>query len=217
MNEEEVIQEKEVVYEIKSEKPKELPKFNANKKITPRIVKTIVYYRTSKDMTWDGIAEAISKKYDIKVNDQEIKKAYDEEAARASVESPKGQKMFNQQINEMEERFEAIWKTADRLHKAADKLLDEFEAKSENEMQAYINFLKVAPTILMITKQIKELIEFISNQQKKNEINQKNYIYSPMQIMMQLNPVLKVLSKESIITINDPSKFEDFFKKGVKK
>lgn len=181
----------------------------ANKKITPKIMKTVTYYRVEKGMAWHELVKKIESKYDIKVTPLELSNAYEDETAKATVISEKGNKVFNRQIEEMEERFEDIWNTVDRLHQAAKKLLDEFEAQSETEMKAYINFLKVSPTILNIIREIKSQIEFIRDQNQTYIEKQENYIYSPIQIMTKVNQYLKTLVRDGDIVI----KSEDLAKK----
>jgi hypothetical protein len=214
MTEQEIIEEEEeeekVVVDVT-----ELNK-SKKKKITPRVLKTIVHFRAVKSLPFKEVAEKVGKKYGIKLSEKEVCEAYDLETSKATVISEKGNKMFNRQIAEMEERFEDIWETVDRLHQASKKLMDEFEANSETEMQAYINFLKVSPHILAITREIKAQIEFIREQNSTYIKEQKNFIYSPIQIMTEVNKYLKVLAQENKIEIKSPDLAKQI-KDGLKK
>lgn len=176
------------------------------KKIGPRELKTIIFYRVDKKYNWLKVAKAVGTKYKIKVTPKQVHDAYNTGVAKATILSDQGHRLFNKQIKEMEERFDDIWSTVDRLHQAAKNLLDEYEATSKSDMETYIKFMKTAPTILKITQEIKSQIEFLREQQEKIVLEQKNYVYSPIQIMTKVNEYIKVVLR------NRPDLLEDFKK-----
>lgn len=155
-------------------------------------------------LSLDSIANKIKELYNITPTVPTIQKWYDEEIAFGLLASKKGPKTFDKYTDMMEERFGSIVETMDRLHKAANLLLDEFEARSKDDIDAYIKFMKTSPMIIAIVKEIKDQIAFIREEQDRIKIEQKNFIYSPLQISQQFNKMLALHVKAGNIKILKP-------------
>jgi hypothetical protein len=94
----------------------------------------------------------------------------------------------------MEERF-------DRVTKVTDDLMDTLvELKKNIPPMLYVKFI---PTILLVCREILNQLNFIKKEQIQVLINQKNVIYSPMQIMNIVNQEILKLEKEGKIEIKN--------------
>jgi hypothetical protein len=90
----------------------------------------------------------------------------------------------------MEERF-------DRVVKVTDELMDTLEElKKKIPSELYVKYI---PIILMVCREILNQLVFIKKEQSQVLINQKNLIYSPLQIMNVINKQIE--EKKLVVTI----------------
>ena len=57
-------------------------------------------------------------------------------------------------------------------------------------------YIKYAPTILAVCREVLSQLEFIKREQEKIIVNQKNVIYSPLQIVQEFNRLEEAKKKE---------------------
>ena len=94
----------------------------------------------------------------------------------------------------------------ERIEKITNSLLDAVEAiKKKLSVEMY---LKYAPTIIAILRESLSQLAFIRNEQQQIIIKQQNLVYSPLQIMSQINQIdeskKKKKNKEIMIIPNVP-------------
>jgi hypothetical protein len=164
----------------------------------PEVVKKIYELRT-KGEPYHNIAAVILEEFDLKITDPTIKNIYERYVAKNMVVQAAKEGKLAQEIvpdfqKKMEERF-------DRVTQVTDDLMDTLvELKKNIPPMLYVKFI---PTILMVCREILNQLSYIKKEQTQVLINQKNVIYSPLQIMNILNQEMIKLEKEGKIEIKD--------------
>jgi len=129
------------------------------------------------------------------------KTLYYEYAAKQKIKAATGSETTEEEIawdDMLKVKFERIEKITNSLLDAVETIKD----KLTPEM-----YLKHAPTIIAILRESLSQLAFIRNEQKEIIIKQENMIYSPIQIMAQLNQIEANKKKEKEIVIigeNEP-------------
>ena len=91
-------------------------------------------------------------------------------------------------------------KWIDRLGEIFDNL---YEKVKKGEISELI-LLKIAPIIQNNSKEVLNQLKFIRDEQERITVQQKNLIYSPIQIIQVIHNNLKKLQEEGFITIHKP-------------
>jgi len=164
----------------------------------PKVIKRVYELRTQGE-TYHNIAAIILEEFDLKISDPTIKNIYERYVAKNMVvqgakEGKLAQEIVPDYQAKMEERF-------NRVTQVTDDLMDTLtELKKNIPPMLYIKFV---PTILMVCREILNQLNYIKKEQTQVLINQKNVIYSPLQIMNIVNNELIKLEKEGKIEIKD--------------
>lgn len=175
-------------------------KLNANFD-RPEVKKKIYELRT-KGETYHHIAVLIEDEFGLKITDPTIKNIYERYVGKQMVvqgakEGKLAQEIVPDYQKKMEQRF-------DRVAKVTDDLMDTLEELKKNIPP--LLYVKFIPTILMVCREILNQLNFIKREQTQVLINQKNIIYSPLQIMNIVNQEIIKLEKEGKIEIKATSK-----------
>lgn len=164
----------------------------------PEITKRVYELRT-KGESWHNISALILKEFNLKITDPTIKTIYERFVAKnlliqGSKEEKLAQEIVPDYQKKMDERF-------NKISKATDELMDMLsELKKNIPPMLYVKFI---PTILMVCREILNQLTFIKKEQTQVLVNQKNLIYSPLQIMNIVNQEMIKLEKEGKIEIKD--------------
>jgi hypothetical protein len=167
----------------------------------PEVVKMIYELRT-KGEAYHNIAQKVLEEFDLKITDPTIKNIYERFVAKQMVvkgakEGKLAEEIVPDYQKKMEERF-------NRVTQVTDDLMDTLtELKKNIPPMLYVKFI---PTILMVCREILNQLTYIKREQSQVLINQKNIIYSPLQIMNIVNTELIKLEKEGKIEIKDAAK-----------
>ncbi|MFW6173344.1 MAG: hypothetical protein ACOC5T_06325 [Elusimicrobiota bacterium] len=176
------------------QKQKEKKKEKEDKKRSPFSKKTELRKPKVKDyicrMRAEGasyrqIREGLEEKFDITASDPTLKRVYKTETARATLNSPQMSDRFSAMGRELTKRYKRSLKIVDKLADMIDKLYDDYD-KGEVD---YMQVLKSSRKILSITKEIRKQLETLKEDQQDIKVSQKNMVYSPVQINMQLKKV----------------------------
>jgi hypothetical protein len=176
--------------------------FNLNPNFArPEVIKRIYELRT-KGEAYHSIALIILQEFDLKITDPTIKNIYERFVAKNMVVQGAKEGKLAQEIvpdfqKKMEERFERITKVTDDLMDTLDEL------KKKMPPELYVKFI---PTILMVCREILNQLNYIKKEQTQVLINQKNVIYSPLQIMNIVNQEMIKLEQEGKIEIKTTAK-----------
>ena len=145
---------------------------------------------------FNNIAKIISEEFNVNVTHPTAKNLYYEYAAKQKVKSettPGEDGKANEWDKMLKIKFERIERITNGLLDAVETIKD----KLSPEM-----YLKYAPTIIAILRESLSQLAFIRNEQEQIVVKQQNLIYSPLQIMQQINQLDKQKDKEFIIVPN---------------
>jgi len=176
--------------------------FQANPNFAkPEVVKRIYELRTQ-GTTYRQIAVKILEEFGLKITDPTIKNLYDRYVAKnmivaAAKEEKRAVTVASDYQAKMELRF-------DKIVKVTDELMDTLTELKKNMPPAL--YVKFIPTILMVAREILNQLNYIKKEQNQVLVNQKNLIYSPLQIMNIVNTEIVKLEKEGKIEIKDKAK-----------
>jgi hypothetical protein len=117
------------------------------------------------------------------------------------VQGVKEGKLAQEIVPDFQKKMEARF---DRVTQVTDDLMDTLvELKKNIPPMLYVKFV---PTILMVCREILNQLNYIKKEQTQVLVNQKNLIYSPLQIMNIVNTELIKLEKEGKIEIKETAK-----------
>jgi hypothetical protein len=164
----------------------------------PKIVKRI-YYLRSVGTHFNKITAMINDEFGVKMSSPTLKKVYLEYVARQNViestrrrEREEARDVTKDYQAKMQERYDKIAKVTDDLIDMLVGFKDEVDP---------ILYVKLTPQILSVCREILNQLSFIKKENEQILVNQKNVIYSPLQIMNVLNKEMGKLEKEKRIII----------------
>ena len=164
----------------------------------PEVVKRIYELRTQGEH-FHNIAAKILQEFDVKISDPTVKNIYERFVAKNMiVKGAKEGKLAQEIVPDYQAKMEARF---DRVTKVTDDLMDTLEELKKNIPPML--YVKYIPTILMVCREIMNQLAFIKKEQSQVLINQKNLIYSPLQIMNIVNTEMVKLEEEGRIKIID--------------
>ena len=159
----------------------------------PEVRKKIVQMRNN-GAVWKDIADTLKKELEISVSLPMLKKIFDEEVAKSTLKSPKFRDMFQADYVRVKERYDKMCGTMDQLMKVIDRLFDKY---GDNTPEI---FLKFAPMINQSVQTILRQLEFVTRSQEKIIHQQKNLIYSPIQINQKVDKLIRQYETEGKIS-----------------
>ena len=151
-------------------------------------------------MGFNNISKAISEEYDVNLTHPTAKNLYYEYSASQKTKKETGQKVDDEWDKAMKDKFERIEKITNTLLDAVETIKDKLTPEL---------YLKHAPTIIAILRESLNQLMFIRREQEQITIKQQNLIYSPLQIMQQINQLEKNKKEKEIIIIPNASKEKD--------
>lgn len=163
----------------------------------PKILQRIFNLR-NQQMGFNNIAKTISDEFEVNVTHPTAKNLYYEYAATQKTKSEQGEKTDDKWDEMLKTKFERIEKITNSLMEAVEKIQDKLTPEL---------YLKHAPTIIAILRESLNQLMFIRREQEQITIKQQNLIYSPLQIMQQINQIDEKKQKEKklIILPNKPT------------
>jgi len=174
-----------------------------------QMLRKIYKLRTHGNLTWQQIADEIENDYGNKINPATIKSYYENYVARASVitNSLRDDKRRAKEVSidwnkRLLEKFDLIDQTMNKQYARLNDMID--KAYNEGKDKKFISLLR---SLLDVSKDLQNQIFLIKRQQEQIIVNQKNVIYSPLQIMTIMNKELdRVLEKEGLKLIDKDGK-----------
>ena len=153
-------------------------------------------------MGFNNIANTISEEFDVSLTHPTAKNLYYEYAATQKIKKETGEGTDVQWDNMLKVKFERIERITNTLLSAVEKI--------QNDLTPEM-YLKHAPTIIAILRESLSQLAFIRNEQKQIIMKQENMIYSPIQIMAQMNQIeaKKKEVQELVIVPNQPLSKEE--------
>lgn len=170
-----------------------------------------IYDKRNGGMNWEDISREVETKFGTKIHRQTIEKMFNNYLSKSQVvvESLRKDKRrakdlqidWNQRYTE---KFDQIDKTMSKLLNQLDMMMDDIIASNLNDPEEkYKKLLRVAPVIKIIASEVLNQMLLIKKEQERIVVNQKNVIYSPLQIMQVIEKELGEVKKDSEILIID--------------
>ena len=151
---------------------------------------------------FNNISKLVEEEFGIAVSHPTAKNLYYEYAAKQKVKSETGEKVDDEWDKHLKEKFE-------RIERITNSLMDAVETiKKDLTPELY---LKHAPTIIAILRESLNQLMFIRREQEQITVKQQNLIYSPLQVMQQINQITekkKDEKKEKVIVIAPNDNFD---------
>ncbi len=170
----------------------------------PKLTKRI-YKLRNEGMNWEDISREVEKEFGLTIFRETIKKMYDDYVTHSFVitASLKEDKRRAKELQidwnkKLEEKFSLIDKMTNKFMKFLNELFEE-SLKEDDKLK----YAKLIPMGLAVCREILNQLFFIKKQQEQIIFNQKNVIYSPLQIMNIINKELKKQSKDNELKIID--------------
>ena len=181
----------------------------ADKKVKDEdLLKQIYKLRTHKGLTWENISMAVEEEFGVKLSKDTVKTYYENYVTRASVinntlrdDKRRAKELGIDWNKKMEEKFELIDSNTNKLMQVLTKILD--KALQDGTSQSEKKYITLIPSALAVSRELLNQMSFIKKQQEEIMFNQKNVIYSPLQIMSIINKELEKQIKEGNIKIID--------------
>ena len=160
---------------------------------TPEILKRIFDLRNDR-AGFNNIAKIISDEFNVNLTHPTAKNLYYEYAASQKTKKESGEKVDDEWDKVLKEKFERIERITSSLLDAVDLIKDKLTPEL---------YLKYAPTIISILRESLNQLSFIRNEQEQITVKQQNLIYSPLQLMQQINQVIDSKEKKKEI-VSEP-------------
>lgn len=164
-------------------------------------VKKFIAKRRDRGESWKTIAKETNKGFGFTMTDITTKKIFEEAMAEGLIHSKKMGRVFSKYADQMDDRYGKACKMVDWLVDSIERVKEEFESQDLDDLQKYIRFIKLAPTVIATSREILNQLDFIRKEQERIKISQKNLIYSPIQINQFIHKFLKDYVKEGKIKI----------------
>ena len=152
----------------------------------PELLKRI-YELRNEGSGFNNITKVISTEFNIEITHPTAKNLYYEYAAKQNIKKQTGEETDKDFEKILNDKFERIEKITSSLLDAVETIKDGMDAEM---------YLKHAPTIISILRESLNQLAFIRNEQQQIMIKQQNVIFSPIQIISEMNRIEKEKAKE---------------------
>jgi len=139
-------------------------------------------------------AQELEKEFGFSVNLQMVRNIYLDEVSKADLYEPE---YFIQSFEMLKARWEDAWNIVGWFIDSTKNIKKQID--ESQDINKDIKFLRLAPMLVPICREILNQLDFIRKQQEMIKLHQQNYIYSPIQINMQVHDELTRLQKEGYV------------------
>lgn len=154
--------------------------------------------------SWNEVKDIVNKEFNLSISQPTVKNIYDQEISRTITVDRKAGKKFTGYESQLENLYGRTINLLTRLLDNIDKVEKEFDTSDMTEIQKYLNFLKLAPTIKQTTDSIFQAIKVQQEQQDKIRLEQKNYYLSDLEIRDKVQQYLSnLINKGKIKVLSD--------------
>lgn len=152
----------------------------------------MIYKLRNEGSGFNNIAKLVSSEFKIDITHPTVKNLYYEYAAKQNIKKESGEKVDSEFEKILNKKFERIEKITSSLLDAVETIKDGMDAEM---------YLKHAPTIIAILRESLAQLAFIRNEQKEITVKQQNLIYSPIQILQEMNRIEDKKEKEYVVDV----------------
>lgn len=150
--------------------------------------------------SYSVVARNLNGIFGTDISGPSVQNIYIKKIASTISQSKEAGEYFENSFKKMKSRWESAWEMVGDLIYHYQKLKE--MSKDKNDSEKALFFMKMTPTIIQITTEIRKQLEHISGQQEQIKIQQINNIYSPIQINQHIYKVLNNWATKGYITIH---------------
>jgi len=169
--------------------------FESNEKFKDPKLRARVVKLRGEGNAWISVVDAIEKEFGIKMSQPTAQKIFNKTIAGKTITSPKARDIFQAEYSDIKIRVDKMFERMEKLNKIIDDLYKKYDSNTPE------TFLKYVPTLLAILRENLAQLQFIRNDQEKIIMQQKNLIYSPIQIIQKIDQHMRQLEKEGKIKV----------------
>lgn len=157
----------------------------------PKLRKRVVELRRD-GVNWSIIARKIMEEFNISVSIPTARNIFEREIAVSTVTKPVSRDQFKADYSIINERYQKAVQWVDKLGEAIESLYKKLTPEQ---------YMRYAPVILSVCREVLNQLDFIRREQERIQIKQQNFIYSPVQIMVEIHKQLVELEKQGYIRV----------------
>jgi len=151
---------------------------------------------------YPAIRDSLQQKFNISVSVPTVKSLYLSYLAR--IKAAKAlQKQTETTLEPEADINKMIMTRFEKLTAITNKIVEMIENITSRKDLPEGMLLKYLPSILALSRETLSQLAFLRSQQEKIQLNQQNLIYSPLQIMTQVNQILATKEKDGLIILKD--------------
>lgn len=173
----------------------------------PEILKKIFELRNA-GSGFNNIASAISEEFNVNLTHPTAKNLYYEYAAKQKIKAATGE-----EVKPGDDWDKMLKAKFERIERITSTLLDAVETIKKKLTPE--DYLRYAPTIIAILRESLSQLAFIRNEQEQIVIKQENMIYSPIQIMAQMNQIEEKKKQKEYVIVGEQQVERDAFDEEV--
>ena len=167
---------------------------------TRQFVDDVLRMHDKENISFQMICEMLRDKYQVPtISKIRIEDIYNQNSAKRLLMNKDADKVFDKYYEGMGQRYERACTMVDWLTDSIEEMkrqIDETDGPDKKLL-----FIKLSPTILATAREIISQLRFLREEQEKIKVQQKNLIYSPMQINLYMTRNLKEWQKKGYIRV----------------
>ena len=161
----------------------------------PRTIARIMeLYEEHKNFT--KVTKTINEEFNLNTNPDVIIKVYKRNKKKEFLIDPTNTEFFENSFTETKKRWKEAWDMMSWLVKQVrdfQKMLD-----TQDKNQRVLMAIKSIPQLTALSKAIIEQLQFLRKETEQIKINQKQFIYSPIQLNLEMKKYKGIFIKEEM-------------------
>lgn len=144
-------------------------------------------------------ARRLNEEFNTNITSSGVKNIYMKKMAKVTITNVKSKNFLDDSYDKMTERWNDAWDMVGDLAHQYKKLRE--ASRNMEDTERALSILKMTPTIIQITTEMRKQLEFIQSQQSQLTVERDNQIFSTLQITQSISGIFKRLVKEGYIKI----------------
>ncbi|MFW9872094.1 MAG: hypothetical protein ACFFG0_03255 [Candidatus Thorarchaeota archaeon] len=177
--------EEEIIDQTAEQEEKESKKANKTRGVLrePKVINRLLEaYEEHKNFS--KVTEIINKEFGLSTKEEVIIRHYNKNKQREYIVDPSNTEFFENNFTETKKRWKEAWDMMSWLVKQVRDFQDMLDTQDKN--QRVLMAIKSIPSLTTLSKSIIEQLQFLRKETEQIKINQKQFIYSPVQLNLEL-------------------------------
>lgn len=190
-DEEKIIEDAEEMEKEEESKTKMTRNVLAEPKTVARIFEL---YEETKN--FNEVTRRINEEFGIDTTVRYITNCYKKNKKREFIVDPSNTEFFENSFSETKQRWKEAWDMMSWLVKQVRDFQDMLDEQDKN--QRVLMAIKAIPQLTTLSKSIIEQLQFLRKETENIKINQKQFIYSPIQLNLEMKKYKNIFIKEEL-------------------